>query len=460
MPEWIISGPVEGGRGQAFIQPPFDGSATDYRQEEFLISGSAARFRFAAGTGMSPDGQWQVERGDALPYRTRLVVRRPADDSRFNGIVILIWNNVTAGFDNIRTHPLMYEDGYAIVAASVQRVGIEGFAGPDPKGLLAFDPERYQGLSIPTDDISYDLFTQIGEAVGPKRAGDIDPLGGLAVRHVIARGASQSANRLAAYINAVAPQGHPFSGFMLDVFMGSPAQIETADEKRPGSINDLSKLIDGTCAPGTSRIRDLDVPVFIVNSESESRSFAPVRKPDSDHFRLWEAAGLSHAGGIKVSAAFTATDLPPNSIDIQPYRDAALHRMRLWVEQNVPPPIQPRIEMETAGEGMPPRVVRDELGIARGGVRLPEISVPTAVHDGFNAPDWAFLRGSSRPLSAEQLSALYDGPDDYLGRFEAAAKAAVAAGVLLPGGAHASIQQAIAENPFNMLPEHTLKGAE
>ncbi len=449
MPDRSMIGPVEGGRGQPFIQPLFDCTSVEYRQEEYFLSGTASRFHFADGTGPSPDGQWQVERGEALPYCTRIVVRRPADDSRFNGIVILIWNNVSAGFDNIRTHPLMYENGYVIVAASVQRVGIEGFAGPDPKGLLAFDPERYQDLSIPTDDISYDLFSQIGAAVGPHRTGPIDPLRGLAVRHVIARGASQSAGRLAAYINAITPMGHPFSGFMLDVYFGSPTAIETDGDALPGGLDDLSDLIDGSCPSGTSRLRDIDVPVFVINSETESRSFALVRQPDNERFRLWEAAGIAHAGGIKVSAAFTATDLPPNSIDIQPFRDAALYRMRRWIEEGVPPTIQPRIKVKPASDSIPPRIVRDALGIARGGVRLPEVAVPTAVHTGFNTPDWAFLRGSSEPLTSEQLAALYEGPEDYLRRFSEAAEAAVEAGVLLPEAARASVERAREDNPLS-----------
>ncbi|CAD7337950.1 hypothetical protein SPHS6_02240 [Sphingobium sp. S6] len=441
--------PLTGGLGHPFVQPPFDCTSVGYKQEEYLLSGDAARFHFVHGTGPSPDGEWQIRKGEVLPYRTRIVVRRPKDDSHFNGIVILLWSNVSAGFDNIRTHPLMYEDGYVIVAASVQRVGIEGFSGPNPKGLLAFDPERYRDLSIPTDDISFDIFSQIGEAIGPHRTGFLHPLGDLPVRQVIARGASQSAARLAAYINAIAPLGHPFSGFMLDVYFGTPSAIDTNSDERPGNLNDLSELIDGCCPAGTSRLRDIDVPVFIINSETETRSLAAVRQPDNERFRLWEAAGIAHAGGIKVSAAFTATDLPPNNIDIQPFRDAALHWMRRWIEEGVPPPVQPRIEVEPASGGIPPRIVRDKLGIARGGVRLPEVAVPTAVHTGFNTPDWAFLRGSSQPLTWEQLAALYDGPEDYLRRFSEAAEAAVEAGVLLPEGARTSIQRAREESPLN-----------
>jgi hypothetical protein len=33
------------------------------------------------------------------PYKTRIVVRRPADAKRFNGTVLVEWDNVTNGFD-------------------------------------------------------------------------------------------------------------------------------------------------------------------------------------------------------------------------------------------------------------------------------------------------------------------------------------------------------------------------
>ncbi len=123
--------------------------------------------------------------------------------------------------------------------------------------------------------------------------------------------------------------------------------------------------------------------------------------------------------------------------------------MRRWIEEGVPPPAQRRIEVEPANGSIPPRIVRDALGIARGGVRLPEVTVPTAVHTGFNTPDWAFLRGSSEPLTAEQLAALYEGPEDYLRRFSEAADAAVEAGILLPDAARASVQRAREDNPLS-----------
>ena len=80
--------------------------------------------------------------------------------------------------------------GYAWVGVSAQREGVDGSpTEPEPGGfrdLLRWDPERYGSLGIPSEDLAYDIFTQIGHAVGPERAMNfVDPLGGLVVREVL-----------------------------------------------------------------------------------------------------------------------------------------------------------------------------------------------------------------------------------------------------------------------------------
>jgi len=427
-------GRIEGGRGVPFVQPPFDAAAHGYVEEEFWIEGRARLFGLRPGTAFTFDGAWETRvRGEA-PFRTRFLVRRPRDVVRCNGSVLLIWNNVTAGFDNVRGHPHLYEDGYILVGASVQRVGIEGFDIAQPKGLRTFDAGRYGDLAITTDDASYDIFTQIGEALRSPPPDGPDPLGGAQLRQLIARGGSQSAGRLTSYINGVAPHGHPFDGFLLDLRFGKFEPLETPlDQTRPRGISDLSTLVDGTLPPGTSQLRDIGVPVFVVNSETESRSHAAVRQPDSDRYRLWEAAGVSHAGGATASAAFTDTDLPPNWIVIQPLRDAALAHMHRWVGEGISPPVQPLIELEgDAAAGIPPRVKRDAVGVALGGLRLPQLDEPLARHSGFNGPGFAFLRGTSLPIAAGQLHARYGDWHGYAAALRAAVEAAIARGVLLP----------------------------
>jgi Alpha/beta hydrolase domain len=60
-------------------------------------------------------------------------------------------------------------------------------------------------------------------------------------------------------------------------------------------------------------------------------------------------------------------------------------------------------------------IVTDEIGNAIGGIRLPDLAVPTAVHSGTNAiSPVAALAGESTSLTDELLSALYPDADAYL----------------------------------------------
>ena len=100
------------------------------------------------------DGTWQAEPKGNVPFKTRFLVYRPADPKAFNGTVVVCWNNVTAGYELFQGEsPEILEGGYAYVGASVQRAGVHGFPA-NPQGLVAWDPERYGELSIPTDEAS------------------------------------------------------------------------------------------------------------------------------------------------------------------------------------------------------------------------------------------------------------------------------------------------------------------
>jgi hypothetical protein len=319
-------------------------------------------------------------------------------------------------------------------------------------GLISWDPERYGSLSIPSDDYSFDIFTQTAQALrGGRAVGAVDPLGGLEVRRIIALGASQSAARLASYLNAVQPLAGAIDGFMPTLYFGSGSPLEVGE-------GFVSLPAPGT-ADATQRPRhvdphllrdDLDVPVMVVNSESETESCYGVRQPDTERFRYWEAAGTAHISRQAMASVgpryqrdfgFVPPDQPGiNEVPMNPVVNAALHHMLAWVEHGTAPPSQSRIEFL----GKPPEVSRDEHGIARGGIRLPQVEVPIA-HNSAKplTPDvTSRLGGSSAPFPPEVLRALYASREDYLKRFEQAAREAEAAGAILPGDADALIAAA------------------
>jgi hypothetical protein len=433
----------------------FDLADHGYLEEEFFLDGEATTYRQVPGSEWGGDGRWQAEVVGSVPFRTRILVYRPADPARFNGTAVVCWNNVTAGYELFGGESPEFLDGYAVVCATVQRVGVSGFPADSPtgnQGLAAWDPTRYGTLSIPTDDASYDIFTRVGRAVGPDRdRSAIDPLGGLDVLRVIGIGASQSAARLATYINAIHPIEQAFDGYMLQIYFGAGTALEVGD----AIVN-----INAPSAPGagsrvglrgTNVIReDLDVPVMVVNSELEAIACYEVRQPDTDRFRYWESAGTCHVAiqSMDVRAPKYEREFgvaqpvmqQMNRIAITPLYDAALHHLNRWVAGGEPPPSQPLIEFS----GEPPQVVRDEHGIAVGGVRLPQAEVPVAQNSAIPLGQdiYSMLWGSSHPFGAAKLDSLYADEDDYIDRFTQAAHAAVTTGVLLDRDVTPAIDEA------------------
>ena len=118
---------------------------------------------------------------------------------------------------------------------------------------------------------------------------------------MIAFGASQSAGRLATYITLSNPsrklQQKAFDGFILDVYFGNGTTLDTSATPGVGvtHVDQITDLIrTHGLPPGGHLLRDVGVPVFVVNSESESLSHFPVRQPDTDTYRFWEFAGHAH----------------------------------------------------------------------------------------------------------------------------------------------------------------------
>jgi hypothetical protein len=107
--------------------------------------------------------------------------------------------------------------------------------------------------------------------------------------------------------------------------------------------------------------------------------------------------------------------------------------------------VQPRIDFA----GDPPEVVRDEHGIARGGIRLPQVEVPIAQNSAIPVADDIFsvLYGSSVPFSKALLRELYGDAATFVARFEEAARAAEKVGVLLSRDVGALTDEAQASFP-------------
>jgi hypothetical protein len=429
-----LTGPITGGtRGRPWSRPQEDLDARGYVMEEFFLDGTATSYRLQLGAEYTPDGRWHAERDDTAPFRTRFLVVRPADASRFNGTVVVQWLNVTAGYELGTADDDELLSGYAWVGASAQRVGIHGFPADFPRysgrqapnpALQVWDPDRYGSLSHPGDRYSFDIFSQVARAVGPDRdpTAGVDPMGGLDAERLIATGASQSGSRLTTYINAVQPLEKVFDAFMPTITSGFGASL--ADVRRvPGDRSRAGRL--------ATRLRDDTAePVIQVNTECEAEAIYPRRVPDSERYRFWEVAGAPHT----VAIAPTAQERPDGKVDnpltYRPVVSAAYRHLHRWLVDGTPAPSQPRIEFE----GDPAEIKRDENGNTVGGIRLPEMEAPIATYRGRDdtGEGLSALYGWMRPFTPDELRARYGSRDTYVKSYVDAVDRLVATGALRP----------------------------
>ena len=436
-PSAELSRALTGGNGVFIGSPiPVNLKRAGYVQREYAASGTATSY--AATSPLTGDGNWSFAPGDSAPYRTRVLVRRPADPKHFSGTVVVEWLNVSGGVDAdpewATTHEELIRRGDAWVGVSAQQIGVMG--GPvlvrvdvpgaevAGKGLKAVDPARYGSLDHPGDGFAFDIYTQVARAV---RSGS--RMGGLHPKHLIAAGESQSAFALVTYYNGVQPLTHAFDGFFVHS-RGAVALPLVA----PGAYADIAGSISGTPAIFRS---DQRAPVLDVQSESDVTSVLGsyrARQPDSDRFRLWEIAGTAHADAHLLGPFSTSINcgVPINNGAMHVVAKAGLHALRTWMETGKAPPTAPRLEVTG---GASPQIQRDADGIAVGGIRTPPVDVPVATLSGAPGPQPSticLLLGSNTPLSKERLGELYRSRAAYREKYRADVDRAVKAGFVLP----------------------------
>ena len=442
----VVTGPIatRSALGEPAHNYPFFAALEDlnsrgYVEQEFFYTGAANRYETPDGaTGRVIDGDHK--------YRTRLLVRRPVDPKKFNGTVIVEWDNVTSGHDLdidwYQIHDYLIRSGYAWVGVTAQRIGVEA--------LKVWNKDRYGSLDVSADGtilndaLSFDIFADAGRAV--RARSDPDVLGGLKPQRVFATGHSQSSARLASYVNSVHPLDPVFDAVILH---GGGGKIRT----------------------------DLKIKIWKLNSETDVIiGQAAARQPDTPNFRTWEVAGNSHVDrqfiasrsklverdGNPIAPGFTPgarggekqAPPPPQlaaaSCDKPTYSDVPFHQVMAaavdhlvaWVKDGKAPPGAPPIEVASLG---PPVVIaRDVDGnSSAGGIRLAGIAVPVAVNTGANTgPGFCWLYGSHVEFDPAKLRSLYPTHAAYVAKVREVTEKNLKAGYILRPEADATIAAA------------------
>ncbi len=411
----IVEGPIPGtvpgdpaspvlSETYPFFSTWLDLAASGYVEKEFYLSGAADAYS-TTGAKLASD----------VPYRTRIIVRRPSSQAAFNGTVLVEWQNVTAGYDlDALWNRRHLREGYAWVGVSAQRVGVNQ--------LRSWSPARYGSLDVTgggaftTDQLSYDIFAQAAQAL--RSPSLVDPLGGLEIQRVLAIGASQSASRMTTYYNVVLPQEQPvFDGYAFIV--------------------------------GSAPTRVGAEPIMQVLSETDVTT--PLnRRPDSEVFRRWEVAGAAHSGwegqeyrrplsirDLGAAPVYDCTNPPFSRVLLSQVIEAAYAHLVRWVDGGSPPPHAPYLEFSG------PTKARNELGLALGGIQLSQVAVPTALNTGSNSgPSFCILFGTHVPFSDEQLDTLYRNHGRYVSAVTRTDTANVQAGYILRADAQENEREA------------------
>jgi len=441
-----ISGPVvtfphlDGTHGQPYTASAIDLQSAGYTEQEYFVSGTARSY-LPDGT-LGADGNWKITPSTSAAYKTRIIVRKPIDMSKFSGNVVVEWLNASDGRDldvgwTFGATGLM-NDHDIYVGVSAQEVVVDGAT----ESLQAWDPARYGSLSHPGDQYSYDIFSQVGQALRTPTKG-VNPIAGGKVRSLVAYGDSQSAFRLVTYADALQNRDQVYDGIFLNSRFGAPAPLNT-----------------GITEPVNTIVRT-DVKAKVVDVQTESdllngRSLAS-RQPDSSSFRLWEVAGAAHVDASEEALqriqAFREWPLeqPPlqlstctqamDNLHFNDVIDTVFHILPKWITNaHYTPAKVARLQVNSAGTDY----VTNSLGLTEGGLQLPQVTVPTGTLHGLGntGNGTCSLAGVYAPFSAAQLASLYPTHQAYVAKYTAATTRLEKEGFIQPYDAAADIASA------------------
>lgn len=434
-----------------------DLAAAGYVEEEYRISGLADEF------GYDEAGRAVVSH-PAIAYATRLLIRRPADRSRFSGVVHLEPNHSDAdrSISWGALAPWILRAGHAHVGVT-QEASVIG-------DLQRWDPARYGSLSIPGAGLGWDIVGQTAALVRSFRP--LNPFATTGTARLYLSGWSRTGTFCRTFLGEGFHErwrrlgGRPaIDGYVICISSGGALRAGYA-ELSPGqptlAADDERRTIGGH-----------GVPVIELLSEGEAETHRGVLRPDADtatdRYRLYEVAGSAHVatgntGLVTNQAQLTARGWPlltreieqqPSTARLDYVARAVFSALDDWVARGTAPGHATRFDYlarRDAGhhglmdEALP--LVRDAAGNVIGGVRTPWIDVPRAAYlphstarTGSCVPSGAApysdpsfmadLIGHMVPFEASELQERYGTEAGYRARFSQRCDELVAEGWLL-----------------------------
>ncbi|MFK7896209.1 MAG: alpha/beta hydrolase domain-containing protein [Myxococcota bacterium] len=435
--------------------------AQAYVEEEYFVEGESTLFTYANNPPLGPTDITPVE--EEVPYKTRLIVRRPESPQNFNGTVVVEWWNSTAGFD---TAPAWEPSAGYFARQGIIYVGVTNSTTSldylvQGCRLLGILPpscgSRYESLSMPENGLAFEMMTQIAALLKSDQADNPIPAE-YRVKRLFHVGESQQAGSLVTYASAFHAPGVNDGYFIQAGIRARPINSGPAcgAEDSPAFPDCTPRL----AFPDSQVRTDLPVPVYqlITQTDFEALGFNVFgRQADTPTYRYYEVAGGSHNTvhvGIELIPAgvfgpfpILLEDLCRNELNttadgpvfVSYVLNALWERMEEQVRFGKAPPAG--IVMDDA-DGV---LSRDELGNVTGGVRLPSMEAPVATYASANEADPTLppqlqgigslacrLSGSVFPLEGETLDELYPRTRSYFREVFTSVRRLKRQGLILP----------------------------
>jgi len=367
--------------------PPKDTYAKfNYEAKEYFISGTTS---------------------SGMPYKTRIVIRKPKDNTKFNGLILAE-----------SMHPSGNPWVFHFTQVHAMTTGIIGLEilTTTPAGLAAANEARYKDLAVP-NGATNDILAQVGALV--KSDHKDNPLSGFAVRKMILAGSSASA---------------------------AVAQNYLSNAHMAQRLADMKPIYDGfmpTSANG--QIPVIDVPTILVPTMREVFAGNGTTQPDNEKLRVYEFAGMAHIDARVAGQYYPdPCKYPISRYPLGAEMAVALDKLFAWVDKGIAPPHADRFYVDFNPDNKPKLdrdkgslLALDEFGNVKGGIRNTYVDVPVK---SYHVPDEGADPRISNPnhfiaerringqdpdaqlcglgnfeiaLSKDQLKKLYRNPKDY-----------------------------------------------
>lgn len=304
------------------LKPDDDLAHFGYVTKEYFVSGTA-------------NGQ---------PYKTRIVIRKPSDDSKLSGLVL-------AESMHPSGNPWMFHFTHRY-SMTEGHIGLE-ILTTTPQGIADANRDRYKDLAVGQGQAN-EIIAQVGALLKSKHPSN--PLLGRPIRKMILAGSSASAGVVVNY-------------------------LQTSMVQRLGDMKPIYDAFMPT-SNGTT-LRKVDVPMIQVPTMREVfQGVGPTRvdgDAPGDQFRTYEFAGMAHIDSRDAAAYYPDPCKQPISrYPLAAYMSVALNHLWQWIDKGIVPPHGDRfyVDYNTAGDDS--LLALDEFGNVRGGIRTTYTDVPAA----------------------------------------------------------------------------------